>query len=62
LEQEKITVSNAETAMVPKTTLELEPKVTVSVLKLMERLEELDDVQRVYSNLELSEEALSQFA
>jgi YebC/PmpR family DNA-binding regulatory protein len=62
LEQEKITVSNAETAMVPKTTLELEPKITVSVLKLMERLEELDDVQRVYSNLELSEEALSQFA
>jgi YebC/PmpR family DNA-binding regulatory protein len=62
LEQEKIAVSNAETAMVPKTTLELDPKVTVSVLKLMERLEELDDVQRVYSNLELSEEALSQFA
>ena len=30
--------------------------------KLMERLEELDDVQRVYSNLELSEEALKQFA
>ncbi len=62
LEQEKVAVANAEMAMVPKTTLELEPKVTVSVLKLMERLEELDDVQRVYSNLELSEEALSQFA
>lgn len=62
LEQEKIAVSNAETAMVPKTTLELEPKDTVSVLRLMERLEELDDVQRVYSNLELSEEALNQFA
>jgi YebC/PmpR family DNA-binding regulatory protein len=62
LEQEKIAVSNAETAMVPKTTLELEPKDTVTVLRLMERLEELDDVQRVYSNLELSEEALKQFA
>ena len=48
--------------MIPKTTLELQPKDTVTVLKLMERLEELDDVQRVYSNLELSEEALSQFA
>jgi YebC/PmpR family DNA-binding regulatory protein len=62
LEQEKLTVNGAETAMVPKTTLELEPKDTVTVLRLMERLEELDDVQRVYSNLELSEEALSQFA
>jgi transcriptional/translational regulatory protein YebC/TACO1 len=62
LEQEHVAVNGAETAMVPKTTLELEPKDTVTVLRLMERLEELDDVQRVYSNLELSEEALSQFA
>jgi YebC/PmpR family DNA-binding regulatory protein len=61
LEQDRLTVSGAETAMVPKTTLELEPKDTVTVLRLMERLEELDDVQRVYSNLELSEEALKQF-
>ena len=62
LEEERLTVNGAETAMVPKTTLELEPKDTVTVLKLMERLEELDDVQRVYSNLELSEEALKEFA
>lgn len=62
LEQEKITIAGAELAMIPKTTLELQPKETVTVLKLMERLEELDDVQRVYSNLELSEEALKQFA
>jgi YebC/PmpR family DNA-binding regulatory protein len=62
LEQERVAVNGAETAMVPKTTLELEPKDTVTVLRLMERLEELDDVQRVYSNLELSEEALKEFA
>jgi len=61
LEQERVPVSNAETAMIPKTTLELDPKDTVTVLRMMERLEELDDVQRVYSNLELSEEALKQF-
>jgi YebC/PmpR family DNA-binding regulatory protein len=62
LEREKIDIANAETAMIPKTTLELEAKDTASVLKLMERLEELDDVQRVYSNLELSEEALKEYA
>ena len=61
LEQERVRVSNAETAMIPKTTLELDPRDTVTVLRMMERLEELDDVQRVYSNLELSEEALKQF-
>ena len=62
LEQEKLTVNGAETAMIAKTTLELEPKDAVTVMRLMERLEDLDDVQRVYSNLELSEEALKQFA
>src|SRR5215216_5126340 len=62
LEQDHVAVVGAETAMVPKTTLELDPKDAVTVLRLMERLEELDDVQRVYSNLELSEEALKQFA
>jgi transcriptional/translational regulatory protein YebC/TACO1 len=30
--------------------------------RLIERLEELDDVQRVYSNIEVSEEALAAYA
>ncbi len=54
-------VTGAESTMVPKTMLELEPKDAVAVLKLMERLEDLDDVQRVHTNLEISEEALKQF-
>jgi YebC/PmpR family DNA-binding regulatory protein len=62
LEGQGITVASAETAMIPKTTLELDAKDAVTVLKLMERLEDLDDVQRVYSNLDVSEEALKQFA
>jgi YebC/PmpR family DNA-binding regulatory protein len=62
LEQDKVVVSAAETAMVPKTTLELESKDVVAILKLMERLEDLDDVQRVHTNVELSEEALKQYA
>jgi YebC/PmpR family DNA-binding regulatory protein len=62
LEQQSVTVASAETAMVPSTMLELEPKDAVAVLKLMERLEDLDDVQRVYTNLELSDEALTEFA
>jgi YebC/PmpR family DNA-binding regulatory protein len=62
LESQHVAIANAETAMIPKAPLELEAKDTASVLKLMERLEELDDVQRVYSNLELSEEALKEYA
>ena len=46
--------------MIPKTTLEADSKDALAVLKLMERLEDLDDVQRVYTNLEFSDEILSQ--
>jgi len=61
LEQQSLKITSAEASMVPKTTLELDPKDTVAVLKLMERLEDLDDVQRVYTNLDLSEEAINEF-
>lgn len=62
LESRKIDITNSEVAMIPKTTLELDPKTTMTVMKLMERLEELDDVQRVYSNIEVSEAALAEYS
>jgi YebC/PmpR family DNA-binding regulatory protein len=62
LQDEQVKVASAETAMVPKTTLEADPKDAVAVLKLMERLEDLDDVQRVYTNLEFSDEVLAQYS
>jgi YebC/PmpR family DNA-binding regulatory protein len=62
LEAEKVHVTSAEVAMVPKTTMEANAKDTLAVLRLMERLEELDDVQRVYTNLEFSDEVLAEFA
>jgi transcriptional/translational regulatory protein YebC/TACO1 len=61
LQLDEVRVASAETAMIPKTTLEAEPKDAVAVLKLMERLEDLDDVQRVYTNLEFSDEVLAQY-
>lgn len=62
LEQVGGQVTSAEVAMLPKTTIQLGPEEAVAVLRLVERLEELDDVQRVYTNLELSDELLSEFA
>ena len=62
IERQGMKVASAESAMVPKTTLEVDAKDAVAVMKLMERLEDLDDVQRVYSNIEVSEEALRQLA
>lgn len=51
-------VENAELTMKPKVLLSLDDKTTVSVMHLVENLEDLDDVSNVYSNLEISEEAL----
>ena len=61
LERQELTVTSAETAMIPKTPLALPPADAAAVLKLMERLEDLDDVQRVHTNVELSDEALEAY-
>jgi YebC/PmpR family DNA-binding regulatory protein len=42
----------------PKATIELDYEQALSVLKLINSLEDLDDVQRVFTNFEISEEIL----
>ncbi len=48
--------------MIPKTSISLSPADTLQVMNLVETLEELDDVAKVYSNLEITDEALAQMA
>jgi YebC/PmpR family DNA-binding regulatory protein len=50
----------AELSEVPKNEIELGPKDTVQVMGLIEALEELDDVQQVYSGLHVSDEAIAE--
>lgn len=50
----------AELRMSPVNETELEDSNTVQILKMIEALEDLDDVQNVYSNLSISESALAQ--
>lgn len=54
-----LNVTSSEKAMVPKSTVQLSEDKTQQILKLIDRLEELDDVQQVYSNLELSDAQLA---
>ncbi len=54
-----LAVEDAELAMVPKTPMSLGEKETLQALHMIEALEELDDVQQVYSNLDISEEILA---
>ena len=45
--------------MVPQQELELDKDKTISILRTIEALEESDDVQNVYTNLKITEEALA---
>ncbi|HEX2916690.1 MAG TPA: YebC/PmpR family DNA-binding transcriptional regulator [Chloroflexia bacterium] len=47
---------SSEDVMLPVTTMDLEPAKTLQALKLIDRLDDLDDVQNVYTNLNVSEE------
>ncbi len=61
LESGGLEVENADFAMVPKVTVELEEKAAHQVLRLIEALEDLEDVQRVYSNADFTDEAIESY-
>jgi YebC/PmpR family DNA-binding regulatory protein len=54
-------VSSAEKTMIAKTTVQAEAEEALKVMRLIERLEDLDDVQKVYSNLDITDELAEQF-
>jgi YebC/PmpR family DNA-binding regulatory protein len=53
---------NAEVTMQASTHTELDAEDAEKMLRLIDRLEDLDDVQNVYSNADISEEIVAQFA
>ncbi len=55
-----LTADNAQVTMRASTNAELGVKEAGSMIKLLEMLEDLDDVQEVYSNADISEDVLAQ--
>ena len=53
LEARKIVVKESELAMVPKNTVTVAGKDAETLLKLLEELEDLDDVQKVWANFDM---------
>jgi YebC/PmpR family DNA-binding regulatory protein len=62
LEGAGIAIESAETTMVAKSNVELDEHKARQNLRLVESLEELDDVQRVTANLEIPEELFAEVA
>jgi len=59
LESKKYKVADAELAWVPKSTVKVEGQAAEQLMKLLEALEELDDVQKVDANFEMDEDAMA---
>src|SRR5512144_497144 len=59
LHKAKVQPEEAGLRLTPRQEVELSTEHTIQVLKALESIEELDDVQNVYSNLKVSDEAIA---
>jgi YebC/PmpR family DNA-binding regulatory protein len=62
LEGAGFTIVNADVTMVPTTTIRVEGKDAQQMLRLMEQLEDHDDVQNVYANFDIEDSVLASLA
>lgn len=60
LEAREIPMASAELTMVPENTVKVDAKEASKVLRLMDALENHDDVQSVHSNFDIPEEILAE--
>ena len=59
--EEQVSIESAEVSMMPKNVVPLDEKVALQNLRLMDKLEELEDVQQVFSNADFPPEALEEY-
>jgi YebC/PmpR family DNA-binding regulatory protein len=62
LEQAKIATASAEVTMMPSTTTSISGKQAEQMVRLLEALEDHDDVQRVSSNMDIAAEELEKLS
>ena len=54
-------IVSSELSMIPKNTIALDEKTAMQALRLLDLLEDLDDVQKVYSNADFPDETLEAY-
>ena len=57
-DEKGVSYDSAEIAKVPQTTVKVEGKEAKTLLKLMEALEDSDDVQKVWANFDIDDKEL----
>ena len=61
LEIKKVPISSSELSMVPKTMVKLDEKSALQALRLLDKLEELDEVQHVYTNADFPDDVVGKY-
>ncbi len=61
LEEKNIAIDSAELSMVPKTIVQLDDKAALQTLRLLDKLEELDEVQHVSSNADFPDSVVEKY-
>ena len=61
LADENVNLDSAQISMVPKTTVLLDSQAAEQTLKLLDHLEDLEDVQKAYTNADFPPEALEKY-
>jgi YebC/PmpR family DNA-binding regulatory protein len=61
LEKNDMEIESSELVMEPKSLIKLDEKAGLQALKLLDRLEEVDDVQNVYSNADIPDTVMESY-
>ena len=61
LEKDGVEIESSELVMEPKSLIKLDDKAGLQALKLLDRLEEVDDVQNVYSNADIPDAVMESY-
>jgi YebC/PmpR family DNA-binding regulatory protein len=61
LEDSGVTISSAELALIPHNLIKLEEKDALQTLKLLDRLEEIDGVQHVFTNADFPDKVVQSY-
>lgn len=61
MQKRRIPIENAELSLIAKSNAEVSAADAVKTLQLVEQLEELDDVQKVITNLNITDEVMAEF-
>lgn len=59
-ESDKLVMKSAELVMIPQNMISVDIEIAKKVVKLLEALEDYDDVQQVYSNLDIPDEIMNE--